>query len=411
MLTPCHNRSGAPFSGLVSRTIMGREHVSCFFSTTSKVPRRASVRADSNLVMQLSFKPLHKQIIVITGASSGIGLATARAAVAHGARVVLASRNEDALDTIELEMNARAGNGTAIRVIADVARREDVERIAQETQDAFGGFDTWVNNAGVSIYGRLEEVSDEDHQRLFQTNFWGTVYGSLIAVQHLKRRGGALINVGSVLSDTAIPLQGMYSASKHAVKGFTEALRMELEAEGAPVSVTLIKPGAIDTPYPQHARNYMQQEPKHVPPVYAPQEVARAILYAATHQKREIFVGGSAKAMSAMARFVPERVMGPVMMSQQRRNEPPRDPAGNLHEAGVDGRMRGDHPGYVMRRSLYTRSSLNPALTSAALAAAGVAVAAMMQSRGRRPSWSTNRRLASRRQSELETGDLSPNLE
>jgi short-subunit dehydrogenase len=363
--------------------------------------------------MKLTFKPLRKQVIVITGASSGIGLATVRAACAQGARLVIASRNEDALEAIESEMNGRCGTGTAVHVVADVARRQDVERIVDAAIEAFGGFDTWVNNAGVSIYGRLEQVSDDDHHRLFATNFWGTVYGSMVAVKHLKGRGGALINVGSVLSDAAIPLQGMYSASKHAVKGFTDALRMELEAEGAPISVTLIKPAAIDTPYPQHARNYMRQEPKHAPPVYPPQEVARAILYAATHQKREIYVGGGAKAMSAMARFIPgatERVMGPMMMNQQRRNEPARDPDGALHQPGVDGRMHGDHPGYVMRRSLYTRSSLNPAVTGAALAAAGVAVAAMMQ-RGRRQSWSSDHRreiASERRGRSMEAADSLP---
>jgi short-subunit dehydrogenase len=346
--------------------------------------------------MHASFKPLSEQVIVITGASSGIGLATARAAADRGARVVLASRNEHALHALEAEINA-THSGVAISVVADVGRREDVERIADAALDQFGGFDTWVNNAGVSIYGRLEEVSDEDHQRLFQTNFWGVVYGSLVALKHLKLRGGALINIGSVLSDTAIPLQGMYSAAKHAVKGFTDALRIELEAENAPVSVTLIKPGAIDTPYPQHARNYMRQEPKHAPPVYAPAEVARAILYAATHHKREIFVGGSAKAMSTLSHVAPGTMdrVGSMMIRQQQRNEPARDPAGALHEAGVDGRVRGDHPGYVMRRSLYTRSSLSPAFTGVALAAAGVAVVAMVRSR-QGQKWSQgSRRLAS----------------
>jgi short-subunit dehydrogenase len=364
--------------------------------------------------MNAEFKPLHEQVIVITGASSGIGLATARAAVAQGARVVLASRNGDALRAIEKELNARAGAGTAVRVVADVGARQDVQRISDTAIDRFDGFDTWVNNAGVTIYGRLEQISDEDSERLFQTNFWGTVYGSLIAVKHLKRRGGVIINVGSVLSDAAIPLQGMYSASKHAVKGFTDALRMELEAEGAPVWCTLIKPAAIDTPYPQHARNYMRREPKHAPPVYPPQEVARAILYAATHQKREIYVGGGARVMSTMARVAPrttERVMGPMMFNQQRRNEPPRDPAGALHEPGADGRVHGDHPGYVMHRSLYTRSTLNPTFTGVAVAAAGVAVAAMMQSRTRRQSWYSPERQEMRRPRSappVSSGEQSP---
>src|SRR4029079_1622040 len=103
----------------------------------------------------------------------------------------------------------------------------------------------WVNNAGTSIFGKLEEISEDDHRRLFDINFWGLVSGSLVAAKHLRRRGGAIINLGSVASDNALPLQGMYSATKHAIKAFTDALRMELEAEGAPVSVTLIKPTSI----------------------------------------------------------------------------------------------------------------------------------------------------------------------
>ena len=328
--------------------------------------------------MKLSLKPLAQQVIVITGASSGIGLATSRAAARQGASLVLASRNETALRSIVNQILAR--DGDAIYVVADVGRREDVQRIADAARRRYGGFDTWVNNAGHSIYGRLEDISDADHHRMFQTNFWGVVYGSLIALKELKQRGGALINLGSVASDTSIPLQAMYAASKHAIKGFTDGLRMELEAERAPVSVTLIKPTAINTPYPQHARNYMEREPKLPPPVYPPEEVARAILYAATHPKRDIYVGGGSKAMSVMRRLTPgvfDRVSSRTMPSQQQRDEAPRDPAGSLYEAGVDGRVHGDHPGYVMKRSLYTRSSLHPMLTGALVAAAGMAVMAI----------------------------------
>jgi short-subunit dehydrogenase len=346
--------------------------------------------------MAPSFKPLAEQIIVITGASSGIGLATARAAAKAGALLVLASRNEDALKGIVNQIG-----GEAVYVVADVGQRADVQRIADEARARFGGFDTWVNNAGHSIYGRLEEISDEDHRRLFETNFWGIVYGSLIAIKELKQRGGALINLGSVASDSAIPMQSMYSASKHAVKGFTDGLRMELEAEAAPVSVTLIKPTGIDTPFPQHARNYMDKEPKLPAPVYPPEEVARAILYAATHAKRDIYVGGGAKAMSVMGRVAPgsmDRVSSRIMPGQQQREEPPRDPSGTLYQAGVDGRVRGDHPGHVMRTSLYTRASLSPMLSGAILAAAGFAAVAFLRRDSRSPDRlrRQGRRIASR---------------
>ncbi len=331
--------------------------------------------------MSVSLKPLRDQVMVITGASSGIGLATAQAAAKRGTRLVLASRNGEVLKDTERQINGRGGR--AIHVVADVSRRDDVRRIADAAIQRFGGFDTWVNNAGLSIWGRLEEVSDDDHRRLFETNFWGVVYGSLIAVEHLKRRGGTLINLGSVVSDVAIPLQGMYSASKHALKGFTDALRIELEEQGAPISVTLIKPTSINTPFPQHAKNYTAKEPKLPPPIYQPEEVANAILHAATHPERDIFVGGSSKMMSSLNKRAPRAMdwlSERVMMKQQQRDEPPRDREGALYRAGKDGRVHGDHPGYVRKTSLYTRASLHPLLTGVLAAAAGTAVMAWLGS-------------------------------
>ncbi len=251
---------------------------------------------------------------------------------------------------------------------------------------AYGGFDTWVNNAGLSIFGRLEEVSDEDHRRLFDVNFWGIVYGSTVALQHLKRTGGALINLGSVASDLALPIQGMYSASKHAIKGFTDALRMELQEEGAPVSVTLIKPASIDTPFPEHARNYMAQAPKLPPPVYDPADVADAILYAAEHGPRDLYVGGGGKLMSALRKRVPAATdwMGAQVMSRsQTAGAAGKRRDGALHAAGRDGAVRGGSPHHVMR-SAYTRASINPVLTGILLAGATAAAASLLGRADRR---------------------------
>jgi short-subunit dehydrogenase len=330
--------------------------------------------------MNVQLKNLSAQVMVITGASSGIGLVTARMAARRGARLVLAARSEDALRQLTEEINAVGGEATY--VVADVGREEDVRRINEKAQERFGGFDTWVNNAGVSIYGNLLDVSLEDMRRLFDTNLWGVVYGSLVAAERLRTRGGAIINVGSTLSDRAIPVQGIYSASKHAVKGFTDALRMELEAEGAPVSVTLIKPGAIDTPYTEHAKNYMEREPSLPPPVYAPEVVAEAILYCAENPERDVFAGGAGKAISMSGHYAPrvtDKVMEWSMFEMQKSNEPTeRARNDGLYNASGELRERGRYTGPIFERSVYTKASLHPFVTGAIIAGAGIALAALL---------------------------------
>lgn len=335
--------------------------------------------------MKARLKKLKNQVIVITGATSGIGLVTARMAAKRGARVVLAARSQDALQQLTAEIEQDGGK--AIHVVADVGKPEDVHEIVQSAEHTFGGFDTWVNDAGISIYGKLEDVPMEDMRHLFETNFWGLVYGSLEAARHLKGRvgGGALINIGSTLSDRAIPLQGMYCASKHAVKGFTDALRMELEEAGAPVSVTLIKPGAIDTPYTRHAKNYLEVEPMNPPPIYAPDTVARAILHCAETPERDVFVGGGGKGTSMLGHYMPrltDIIMESLFFGQQKSDRPPRPrehnaldrPSGRLDE-------RGGHQGHVAESSLYTNASLHPVLTGVALIGAGLAVSALWRAR------------------------------
>ncbi|HYP25721.1 MAG TPA: SDR family oxidoreductase [Blastocatellia bacterium] len=329
--------------------------------------------------MSVKLKRLEEQIIVITGASSGIGLVTARMAAQRGARLVLASRSEDALRQLTDEINGSGGR--SVYVVADVGKQEDVREIARVAREGFGGFDTWVNNSGVSIYGRFLDVSVEDMRQLFETNYWGVVYGSLEAARHLRERGGALINIGSTLSDRAIPLQGTYCASKHAVKGFTDALRMELEEEGAPISVTLIKPSAIDTPYTDHAKNYMPVEPQNPPPVYAPETVAEAILHSAAHPERDVFVGGGGKALSVSGEYAPrltDKVMELLMFDLQKSDRPASESRKNgLYEASGSLEERGGYEGHVSESSLYTRASLHPVITGAAVVGAGLAVAAL----------------------------------
>jgi short-subunit dehydrogenase len=295
--------------------------------------------------MSISLKPLDEQVLVITGASSGIGLATAGLAAERGAKVVLAARSEQTLERVVQTIEEEGGE--AIAVQADVADRKQVEALAERAIERFGRIDTWVNDAAVSIYGRLDEVSEEDSRRMFDINFWGVVHGSLAALPHLRREGGALINLGSEVSEAVVPLQGMYTASKHAVKGFTDALRVELqEVDDAPVSVTLVQPTATDTPFPQNARNYMDEEPKLPSPQIDPFDVAEAILDAAVDATPRTKVGAMAKVNVAVANTLPGLAgkIASMQAERQQYDEPPRDPAGTLFAAGESGRTHGTGP-------------------------------------------------------------------
>lgn len=335
--------------------------------------------------MDAKLKRLSEQVLVITGASSGIGLVTARAAARRGAKLVVAARAEEALRRLVEEIISQGGE--AVHVVADVGRQADVRRIAEAALERFGRIDTWVNNAGVSIYGRIMDTPFEDMRRLYETNFWGVVYGSVVAAEHLRQRGGALINVGSVLSDRAIPVQGIYSSSKHAVKGFTDALRMELEEEGAPVSVTLIKPSTIDTPYTKHAKNLLEEkEPSLPPPVYAPEVVAEAILHCAETPERDVYVGGGSKALSVMEKYAPrlsDKLMEAVGFDAQQQDGPRagvHDDAG-LYEASGNLKERSGDDRLVFESSIYTKASLHPVLTGALFVGAGLATAALVSKR------------------------------
>ncbi|HET7909734.1 MAG TPA: SDR family oxidoreductase [Nitrospira sp.] len=323
-------------------------------------------------------KPIKDQVMVITGASSGIGLVTARMAAKRGAKVVVTARNYEALEQVTDEINCDASSGgMAAFVAADVADESGLRRVAEEAVSRFGRIDTWVNGAGVSVYGRLMDLSIDDQRRVFETNVWGVVMGCRVAVPHL-RNGGALINIGSILSDRAIPLQGIYCASKHAVKAYTDCLRMELEHDRIPIAVTLIKPYSIDTPYAEHAKNYLATEPRFPLPVYAPEIVAETILHCAEHLKRDVYVGGGAKLVAMAATLAPrltDRMME-VLFDMQLSDRPQEDRTSNsLYRPTTGLKERGGRAPYVSETSLYTQASLHPVLTGAALAATGLTLA------------------------------------
>jgi short-subunit dehydrogenase len=325
--------------------------------------------------MPVRLKPLSRQVILVTGASSGIGLITARAAAARGARVMLVARDEPSLQKAVDDI--RGFGGKAEYHLADVADRDALDAAAEATIRAFGGLDSWVNDAGVGAYGKLEDMPVEDHRRIFETNYWGVVHGSLIAAAILKRHGGgAIINVGSVLSDRAVIYQGPYCATKHAVKAFTDALRMELEVDRAPISVTLIKPAAMDTAFQEHARIRMSTQGVQVPPpVYDPRLSARAILFACEHPRRDIVIGAGGAAISVFGNLFPrmtdlvmEAVGRPLQTTEQRGRPEMRD---NLYE-GRRGDADSSLTGMPQRTtSLLLEAQLRPVTTLAVAAGLG----------------------------------------
>ena len=329
-----------------------------------------------------TLKPLNQQSIVITGATSGIGLATARRAARAGACVFLIARGEKDLRALCEE--SQGNGGRAAWAAADVGDFDALVEAAEKCNRLFGGFDTWVNNAGVSIIGSVLETTLADQRRLFETNYWGVVNGSTLAAEHLKARpgGGAIINVGSTLSDAPAPIRGAYSASKHAVKGFTNALRMELLRDRAPISLSLVKPAAVDSPYDRHARNlagYAAQSPQ---PVYATHVVADAILWCAAHPTREITVGGGGRLIAAFYAAMPGVAeplfarFAPVLERDRGSDYSPYEDG--LYEASDDGLDEEVYYPMVRQFSVLAEARKHPGITAGTVALVATAAIATL---------------------------------
>lgn len=230
---------------------------------------------------------------MITGASSGIGRETAIQFGERGAAVVLAARTEPALHEVAHEIERLGGRPRV--VVTDVAEWAQVQRLAQEAVDHFGRIDTWVNDAAVSEWATVEQMTVEEIARVIQVDLMGPIYGIKAALPHMRRQGqGTIITIGSVESTVAVPLQASYVAAKHGLKGFVETLRMELEHERAGITVTLIMPASINTPLFTHARSKLGVMPRPIPPVWEPRVAAEAIIFAAGHARRTVPVGGAA---------------------------------------------------------------------------------------------------------------------
>jgi NAD(P)-dependent dehydrogenase (short-subunit alcohol dehydrogenase family) len=329
---------------------------------------------------------LANQVVVITGASSGIGRATALELGRRGARVVLAARGEPALR--ETAHEVRRAGGDAQAVVTDVADWGQVEDLARAAVGHYGRIDTWVNNAAVIEYASVEQTTSEEAEQILRVNLLGVIHGSKAALAVMHRQGGGtVINVGSIESWFGVPYHAVYSASKHGVKGFTEALRRELRLERSPVQVVLVAPGATDTPLFDHARARLGGvKPMPLPPAYPPQEVARAIAFTCEHPRREIVVGGAGKFFTVLERASPALLDWVLwfndMGKEGQRSDQPDTPGDNL--AGPDAadtyRVRGSFDGISLGSSLYTRAvEQHPAVKAALFGAAVVGGLALLR--------------------------------
>ena len=232
------------------------------------------------------------EVVVITGASAGVGRATAVEFARRGARVALLARDVDRLERARRDVESAGGE--ALIVQADVSDSDAVERAATTVEEAFGPIDVWVNNAMVSVFSPFTEMTAEEFRRVTEVTYLGYVHGTKAALLRMRGRDrGTIVQVGSALAYRGIPLQSAYCGAKHAIQGFTESVRAELFHEKSRVHITMVQLPALNTPQFSWVRTRLPRHPLPVPPIYQPQVAARAIHWAAHHKRRELNVGGS----------------------------------------------------------------------------------------------------------------------
>jgi NAD(P)-dependent dehydrogenase (short-subunit alcohol dehydrogenase family) len=229
-------------------------------------------------------------VVVVTGATAGVGRATAAAFAREGARVGLVARGGDGLDGARREIERLGGEGLVLP--ADVSKPEEVETAANLAERELGPIDVWVNDAMVTVFSTFVDLTPEEFRRVTEVTYLGTVHGTMAALQRMRPRNrGTIVQVGSALAYRGIPLQAAYCGAKHAVKGFTESLRTELLHEGSAVRVSMVHLPALNTPQFDRCRTHIPCQPQPVPPIYQPELAAEAILFAARTGRRELFVG------------------------------------------------------------------------------------------------------------------------
>ena len=314
----------------------------------------------------MNLKPIHEQVVVVVGANSGIGRETALRFAERGAKVVVSGRSLPALTELVDEIQLRGGEAAAYA--ADVSQYEQVFALAEHAVERYSRIDTWVHVAAVSIYAPFQETRPDEFRRVIEVNLIGQAFGAMAALPHLKRAGGgALIHIGSLESKRGFPLHSAYSASKHGMIGFIDALRVELMHDQTPIAVTSILPAGINTPFFDKSLTRVGVKPRPSPPVYEPGLVADAILYAAEHPSREIYVGGAGRSLEWLHRLAPnltDRLLSRFGYRPQLTKAPKTDQAPNNlyeHMEGHD-QVFGTFTEEAKSVSLYTGLRTHPAL-------------------------------------------------
>ena len=232
------------------------------------------------------------EVVVITGASAGVGRATARAFARRGARVGLRARGKDGLEAARADVEADGGEALAIPT--DVAHSNEIEAAAEAIEDQFGPINIWVNNAMTTIFSPLQEITPEEFKRATEVTYLGTVYGTMAALKRMYPRDrGSIVQVGSALAYRSIPLQSPYCGAKHAIRGFTDSLRSELLHDHSHIHLTMVQMPALNTPQFNWCKTRLPRHPQPVPPIFQPEVAAEAIVWAAHHKRREVYVGGT----------------------------------------------------------------------------------------------------------------------